>query len=449
MARLELLALVLLVVSCAQLGAQCHLPIGSKFGGRAGDNAKSNAEPLLPESGLLTDDTYTNLYFGISFRLPISIHGHRLMLPISLPDEHALLAIGFQEGQHYGTLVVTAGDHREGEDRNITPEQAERREDDIARSKPGPGPMTRLDYTPAPIKLKRVDKHSGQVRGSQFSARLRNYTVRFTIQSNDKAFLEQARQSIEDMRVFCTDDAGRFFTTDGKPFAPRGAVTNGPTIPTAIVDEAISSHPTEQTIPTGTLASGGFRISQLDFSYMLPAGWITTQHSLTEEDTGVGDTLSARTDDFWNACAKTPLYASSGMNRGARLELRVLDQSCFGLPAPAAVTDSVGGESLGRYLEMLGRFGKIKSDRLVQSGGRLFFIYEGTIAAGPPISKLSQRDTEIIVVTRFGKLLFAWCWSASTMSELIQVPNSEARFGSSAPIAIGPAMITLRNSSQP
>ena len=76
---------------------------------RLATHSKSSAEPLLPESGLLTDDTYTNLYFGFSFHLPIPLHGHRLMLPIRLPGEHALLAIGFQDGQHYGTLVVIAG----------------------------------------------------------------------------------------------------------------------------------------------------------------------------------------------------------------------------------------------------------------------------------------------------------------------------------------------------
>ena len=60
----------------------------------------------------------------------------------------------------------------------------------------------------------------------------------------------------------------------------------------------------------------------------------------------------------------------------------MLDQACFGLPAPASVTDSFGSESLGRYLQMLGRFGKIKSDRLVESGGRLFSVYEATVAGG-------------------------------------------------------------------
>ncbi len=379
---------------------------------------------MLPESGLLTDDTYTNLYFGISFRLPISLHGHRLMLPIRLPGEHALLAIGFQDGQHYGTLVVTAGGHREEDDHRMTPEQAQQYEDNIARGKPGPGPMTRLDYTPAAIKLKRVDKRSGEVRGTQFSARLKNYTVRFTIQTNDKTFLDKARQAVEAVKVFCADDAGTFFTSDGKAFLPRGAVTNGPTIPGATVEEAIRSRPAEQ-IPTGTVAGSEFRIPQMDFSYQLSPGWVMLRPPPEGEE--LGDDLAQRLAYLWKSCARTLLHAGGGVSGSGRLELRVLDQSCLALPFPASATDSLASESLGEYLQMLGRFGKIKSNRLVQSGDRLFAIYQGTVVAGQAAPNLERRDAEVIIVTRYNKLLFAWCWGAPTESELKQIPASAGK----------------------
>jgi hypothetical protein len=127
--------------------------------------------------------------------------------------------------------------------------------------------------------------------------------------------------------------------------------------------------------------------------------------------------------------------------------LRVLDQTCFGLPAPAALTDSLGSESLGQYLQMLGHFGQIKSNRLMQPGGRLFAMYDGTVAEGPPVSHLSQRDAEVIQITRYGKLLFAWCWSAPTTSDLGKIPVSQATFGSGAPIALRPADTILQNPS--
>ncbi len=434
---------MLLVLCCVPLGAQC--PPSSR--GAIGRNSKSSAEALLPESGLLTDDTYTNLYFGFSFHLPLSIHGHRLMRPLSSPGEHALFAMGFQNNQRYGTLDVTADGNSAEYDERITPDQAQQREDQIALSKPG-APKS-LDYAPAPIKLKRTDKRGGEVHATQFSARIREYTVRFTIQTNDKAFLETARQAIEDVKIFCTDDSGALFTPDGKPYVPRGAATHGPTIPTAIVDEAIGNHPAERTIPPGTVADGRFRIPQLDFSYTLPAGFVSNQRAPAPDDEGAGDTLAERLLDLWKSCARNVLDATPATNGAARVQLRVLDQSCFGLSAPASVTDSFGSESLGRYLQMLNRFGKIKSDRLVESGGRLFSIYEGTVAPGHPTNHLEQRDAEVIAITRYGKLLFAWCWTAPTMSELMQVPSSQVTFGSSPPIAIGPAMLTWRTPSRP
>ncbi len=424
-----------LVAFGAQLSAQCYLPSQRQFSQRPGQSHKSSAEALLPESGLLTDDTYTNLFFGISLRLPMPVHGHRLMLPIRVPGEHALLALGFQEAQHYGTFVITAVTNDDADDNNITPEQARRREDEIARGKPGAS--SRLEYTPPPLKLKRVDKHAGQVHGTQFTAHLRNYTLQFTIQTNDKAFLEKARQAVEDLKVFCSDDEGGLFTTEGKPYVLHGVVSNGPTIPTAIVDEAIRKHPAQETIPAGNVSGDAIHIPELGFSYILPAGWITLKKSLTPEDVGVGDTLSERLDSFWQSCARTVLFAAEP-NHAARLELRVLDQTCFGLPAPAAASDSFASESLGQYLQMLGHFGKIKSNRLLQSGGRLFSVYDGTVGEGPPVSRLSRRDAEVIQITRYGKLLFAWCWSAPTTSELAQIPVSQATFGSGAAIALRP-----------
>jgi len=435
-----------LLVSGAQLSAQCYLPSQHQFSQRPGQVQRSSAEALLPESGLLTDDTYTNLFFGISLRLPLPVHGHRLMLPIRVPGEHALLALGLQDGQRYGTFEITAVGNDDADDNNITPEQARRREDELARGKPGAS--SRLEYTPPPLKLKRVDKHAGQVHGTQFTAHLRNFTLQFTIQTNDKPFLEKARQAVEDLRVFCSDDEGRLFTTDGKPYVLHGVVSNGPTIPTAIVDEALRKHPAQETIPTGTVSGDAIHIPELEFSYTLPAGWITLTKSLAPEDVGVGDTLSERLDSFWQSCARTVLFATSGPDHVAKLELRVLDQTCFGLPAPAALSDWLGSESLGQYLQMLGRFGKIKSNRLMQSGGRLFAEYEGTVAAGPPVSHLSQRDAEVIQITRYGKLLFAWCWSAPTMGDLDKIPVSRVTFASGATIPLRPADTTSQNSSQ-
>ena len=355
--------------------------------------------------------------------------------------------MGFQDSRRYGTLKVTAGGNSAEYDQRITPEQAQRREDEIARSKAGA--TYRLDYAPAPVKLKRSDKHKGEVHATQYSARIKDYDVRFTIHTNDKAFLETARQSIEEVNIFCSDDDGRYATPDGKPYIPRGAATNGPTIPTAVVDEAIGNHPAARTIPPSRIVDRQLRIPELDFSYALPAGWNPDSRPAAPDDEGVGDTVAERLLELWKSCARTVLGANPSSNGAASLQLRVLDQACFGLPAPASITDSFGSESLGRYLQMLGRFGQIKSNRLVESGGRLFSVYEATVPTGGSAGNLEQRDAEVIAITRYGKLLFAWSWTAPTLSELMQVPNSRVQLGSGPPVVIGPEMLTLRTTSRP
>ena len=441
-----LLAATWLLCFSGLAGAQCPVR-NSEAATNPGQSDTSQGEPLLPESGLLTNDSYTNLYFGFTFKLPIPLHGHHLMLPIRLPGEHALLAIGFQEGQHYGTLVVTAGGHREEDDKRMTPEQAQQLEDKIARSKGEVVPERRLDYTPPPVHLKRADRHSGEVRGTQYSARIRDYTVRFTVQTNDKSFLEKARNSITTLSIFCADDTGRFFTTDGKSFMPEGTPTTGPTIPTAVVDDSIRSRPAEHTIPAPGFNAGVLQSSGLAFSYALPMGWtvMPTPPDLIADD--AKDELDRRLSYLWKACTRTWLQAAGG--KGAALTLRVLDQSCLGLPFPASASDTLSAESLGQYLQMLGHFGTIKSNHMIHPGGRLFVVYDGTVAEGQSVDSLAHRDVQTVAVTRYNKLIFAWRWSAPTASALALIPASRATFGDNPPVAVAPSMSTSRTSSPP
>jgi hypothetical protein len=438
----------LLICVSARATAQCPARNPEAFPSpEQGDH--NRGEPLLPESGLLTDDTYTNLYFGFSLRLPIGVHGHRLMQPITLPGEHALLAIGFQDGNRYGVLKITAGSHREEDDKRMTPEQAQQREDEIARSKGSPAPVQRLDFTPPPLHLKHVDRHVGEVRGTQYSARIRDYAVRFTIQTNEKSFLEKARDSMTTIRVFCANDGGRLFTTEGKAFAPQGTPTTGPTIPTDVVDEAIRTTPAEHTIPTPAFTKGVLQSRELELSYALPQGWTVLPNPTDLIADDARDEIDRRLSYLWKACTRNWLRASGGNNDQQTLEVRVLDQSCLALPFPASASDSLAAESLAEYLQMLGHFGRIKSNRMVQPGGRLFVLYEGTISEAASGQHFSHRDVQMIAVTRYKKLIFAWTWRSPSPSDLARVAASNLSFGDGRPIAIGPMLIISRNSSRP
>jgi hypothetical protein len=430
---------LILVICCLHAAAQCRLPRNS-----ATEQHSQPTEPLLPEEGLLSDTTYSSLYFGFSFDLPIPLEGHRIMLPIRLSGEHALLGLGFQNGKHYGTLEVTAGGRMDEGSHNMTPEEAQQKLDDIARSKAGGAPMEHLDYTPVPIKLKRVDKHAGEVHGTRFSARIRDYMVHFTIQTNDKSFLEKSRRSVESLHVFCTDASGNFFTQDGKAFKPMGVVTDGPTIPTAIVDEAIRTRPAERTVPSQSyVAKGEYRIPQLELSLALPASWIFKPSQPESVSDPPDPAIAQRLDYLWQACARTLFQASAPGNTGT-LEFRALDQSCMALPAPGSITDHFGAEALGEYLQMLGRYGKMQSARLVELGGHLFSVYRGNVGPPQPAQDLEHRSAQIIVATRYRKLILTWRWTAPTQSDLHSIPATTVSLGGGPPLRIGPAIVLSR-----
>ncbi len=356
--------------------------------------------------------------------------------------------MGFQDNRRYGTLEVTAGGNSAEYDQRITPDQAQQREGDIARSKPG-APKS-LDYAPAPIKFKRKDKRGGEVHATQYSARIRDYDVRFTIQTNDKAFLEKARQAIEEVKIFCTDDSGRFFTPDGRSYVARGAATNGPTIPTAIVDEAIGNHPAEQTIPQGKFADGKFRIPELDFSYTLPAAWTPNQRPPAPDDEGVGDTLAERLLDLWHSCARTVLDATPAGERRGQAAI-----ACVG-PGVLRTTCSGGAQRRAR----IGIAGQISTDvgplwkDQVESPGRVRwpavlglrrhgcvgFIFGQSRAArcrGGSDHTLRQAAVCVVLDCSHNVRVDAGSEFAGTVWKQLR------------PSAIGPGMLTGRTTSRP
>src|SRR5271165_2484403 len=75
---------------------------------------EARQEPLLPESGYLSDTTYTNSYFGFALDLPIAARGHLVKLPLMPERLHALLAIAYQNGNHSGSLTIDAIEPAEG-----------------------------------------------------------------------------------------------------------------------------------------------------------------------------------------------------------------------------------------------------------------------------------------------------------------------------------------------
>ena len=68
----------------------------------------------MPENGHLSNQTYTSDYFGFGLDLPITVRGHLIMLPLMPERQHALLALGFENASHSGTITITAIEPRPG-----------------------------------------------------------------------------------------------------------------------------------------------------------------------------------------------------------------------------------------------------------------------------------------------------------------------------------------------
>src|SRR6516164_8936892 len=109
----SLLLLLLLFAVTRQLCAQC--PVSSPDDDVPPplplvESSTRSGEPQIPESGHLTNNSYANTYFGFVMELPLAVEGHRIMLPLMPPGQHALLALGFQDKRHSGTLLITASE---------------------------------------------------------------------------------------------------------------------------------------------------------------------------------------------------------------------------------------------------------------------------------------------------------------------------------------------------
>ena len=63
-------------------------------------------------------------------------------------------------------------------------------------------------------------------------------------------------------------------------------------------------------------------------------------------------------------CCGLRLQRRPRRSQARTITLRAIDQTCLGLPAPASVTDQLGAEALGAYLQMLGAFGELRSTNL-------------------------------------------------------------------------------------
>jgi hypothetical protein len=422
-------------------------------------------EPLLPESGYLSNTTYANNFFGFSLDLPITSQGHLVKLPLMPEGQHALLAIAFQNGDRSGSLTIDATDPREG----LEGFSAKQQQQQLYAGSPGavqPGapiepqgqpqvsaqgtliapqaqPGTPRFYLPAE-RFHLSERHKGEQYTALFRTEIKNYRVGVLIATNDKDFLQKSKQAMAAMRFYCSGEDGTLATKEGDLVTPEGERYEGPTVPTWRADVAIQSN-RGLAIPPGEVADGVYRNSALGLRYELPKGW----EVLPTHNSGnlPADLSSLREFQFLHACSRTLLriqQPSSGdaviSGRRPMIVLRALDPSCLSMKTPSAPSDARTAEEVGVSLETLVEFGQVASHELVSVSGQLFMVFHGTIAAPAEGEQLAQRMSQTMFATNYNNMLLVWSFSAPAADELATMPASGIRLDGVQPIELSPAL---------
>lgn len=397
-------------------------------------------EPILPEAGFLSDTHYTSQFFGFSMDLPLSVHGHEIMLPVMPEREHALLSLQFENGERKGYITITALDPKPGLDMK-TPEQ--QIDTQLRLWALNAGPMGFPPEIPVPEYMLHTGhwyyslRHKDEFFAAQYWTAINNYVVKVVVNTNDKEFLGKAKTAMADVRFYCPQQDGTLLTTKGKPVQIIGEPYQGPTVPTFRVNQALKDQPA-RTIPLGLVNAGVYRNPDIGLQYTLPQGWVALPNDRADpppED-------AAREYQFLHACSQTLLravpQAPAGKTHldGPMIVLHALDYNCLSMRTPITLSDKRPLDETAATLEELGEFGEISTDQLRTISGHLFMVFHGFYDTAPRTADLSKRLSQTLYATRFNKLLLVWSLMAPTSGDLEQIPTGGIVLSGAPPIQL-------------
>ena len=417
--------------------AQCALKLtisGSKACGAIVEQDK-----LLPEDGYLDNSSYTSVYFGFSLDLPITSDRHRITIPVMLEKQHALLAIGFQQEDRFGTLTITAEESARELAGYSDVRQEQCHEAIAALPQAGhPVPGSMLRYGEFYANLRRT----GRNHTHHYWTRIRNYIIRVAVDSNDPDFLDKTKHALMDATFYCTRHDGKLLTSEGKVAVPKGEPYDGPTVPTWRADAAIKDPPGLR-IPAGEIREGVYRNPSLGLQYELPEGWEILQTEVGREPPE--DARELREYQLLHSCSRTLLHAAPRMPGDAEQQasrpeivLQALDPSCLFMRMPVAIGDKKAADEMVANLELFSEFGEIRSQRISLLSNRLFVVLHGTIGQHGEDDALARRMSEALFATRDHDLLLLWSLMAPTSAELQAMPVSTITFDDSRPVQLPP-----------
>ncbi len=444
------LGIALLFCFVATMQAQC--PVIDPDAPPRPPSPHASSEELLPENGHLSNTTYTSDYFGFAFDLPIAAQGHLIMLPLMPERQHALLALAFENAQRSGTITITAIEPRPGLEAP-TPQQQQQEFNNWAASG---SPQGRTLRYPIPDYMLRTNghfyssvRHKGENYAALYSARIKNYSVKILVASNDQDFLRKSKRALAAAHFYCIQDDGTLTTVDGKPVKPEGDPYLGPTVPTSLADAAVKAKPALENIPLGGVNGGVYGNPDLGLQYEIAKGWDVAPAEVNDDPPR--DATALREHEFLHACSKSLLRieqrgSGEATHQAAKpaILLRALDPSCLVMRIPSSLTDKDAVDNVSASLEVLSEFGEIASDELVSISDHLFMVFHGTIASRASNDELAQRLSQVIYATLHHKVLFVWTLMAPTSAGLNAMPTAGITLDGAQPIDLRASLTAKR-----
>ena len=346
---------------------------------------KAPHEPLLPESGYLSDTSYTNDFFGFTLDLPIAAQGHLVKLPLMPERQHALLAIAYQNGDHSGSLTIDAIEPREGW-KDSRPSNSSSNSA-LGHQAPTAGAQTesqnQLQVSPQGTLMApqpQIPNAAVSVAGRTLSlvgAAQGREIHRAVLDANQELpsrrsrrhqrqrFSAEGQAGDGGVRFYCTADDGTLATKEGKLVTPEGERYEGPTVPTWRADAAIQSLPASPFLPA---KSAKACIATPRWACSMSCQRAGTFCPRTTAAIRLPELDSLREFEFLHACSRTLLRIqqpgsgdAAGNGRPPLIVLRALDPTCLSLRTPAAPSDTKIAEEVGVSLEAMTEFGQVAS----------------------------------------------------------------------------------------
>ncbi len=450
-----------LVLFLLPFSVATHAQCWPTLSGRDAAAKSSDHLQLLPEDAYLSNTTYTSTFFGFGLELPIAAQGHLIKLPLMPEKQHALLAIGYQNGAHSGSLTIDAIEPREGLEGFSAQDQQQRMQQQLkdeatGQTQTAPQPGTNGPIQPAgpaiyrnpPPRLLPTERfhssvhHKGEKYYGHYWTQIKNFKIGVMVATNDHDFLQKSKRAMAGVHFYCTQDDGTLALADGKIFKPDGELYQGPSVPTWRADAAIATKP-GLAIPPGEVEGVTYRNPALGMKYEFPADWKVLPPNNSGDPPA--DATELRAFEFLHACSRALLRITEHgpVDSGSQapvIVLRALDPTCLAMRTPASLSDTRVAEEAGASLEMLPEFGEIASDELVALSGQVFMVFHGTMATAGG-AEIPNRMSQVIFATRPRKTLLVWSFIAPNAKELNAMPATRISIDGSPSIELRPAVV--------